>query len=136
MIRYLAFVLLLWLPQLVQAGVIVNPGVPLEQSSRQFLLSVFTLKTRTWPDGQAIHVYILPPQGESHRRFVKDDLKLFPYQLVKIWDRAVFSGAAKSPTVVHSAQEMLMRVASQKGAIGYVLSDLEGGEGVRLLQIQ
>ena len=85
MIRLLIFLLLLMLPRIGFSEVIVNSNVSLDSVSRQYLLSVFSMQTRTWPEGQSIRVYILPPQQPEHRAFVKSELKLFPYQLVKIW---------------------------------------------------
>jgi hypothetical protein len=94
------------------------------------------MQTRTWPDGQSIRVYILPPQQPEHRAFVKSELKLFPYQLVKIWDRSVFSGSGQSPMIVESEEEMLRKVSENKGAIGYLLKGIEEDDNVKALRIK
>jgi hypothetical protein len=136
MIRPLIFLLLLMLPRIGFSEVIVNSNVSLDSVSRQYLLSVFSMQTRTWPDGHSIRVYILPPQQPEHRAFVKSELKLFPYQLVKIWDRSVFSGSGQSPMIVESEEEMLRKVSENKGAIGYLLKGIEEDDNVKALRIK
>ena len=136
MIRPLVFLLLLMLPRIGFSEVIVNSNVSLDSVSRQYLLSIFSMQTRTWPDGQSIRVYILPPQQPEHRAFVKSELKLFPYQLVKIWDRSVFSGSGQSPMIVESEEEMLRKVSENKGAIGYLLKGIEEDDNVKALRIK
>lgn len=136
MIRPLIFLLLLMLPRIGFSEVIVNSNVSLDSVSRQYLLSIFSMQTRTWPDGQSIRVYILPPQQPEHRAFVKSELKLFPYQLVKIWDRSVFSGSGQSPMIVESEEEMLRKVSENKGAIGYLLKGIEEDDNVKALRIK
>jgi len=135
MIRFLVLLLLLMLPRIGLSEVIVNTSVSLDNVNRQFLLSIFSMQTRVWPDGQPIRVYILPPNQPEHRSFVKNELKVFPYKLVKIWDRSVFSGSGFSPKIVGSVDEMLTKVAKYKGAIGYVMTDIEGGQDVKTLQV-
>lgn len=136
MIRLLLFLLLLVLPRMVSSEVIVNSRVSLDSVSRQYLLSIFSMQTRVWPDGQSVRVYILPPHKAEHQMFVKKELKLFPYQLVKIWDRSVFSGSGQSPMVVGSFDEMLNKVSKNKGAIGYISSDREVGSDVKKLHVE
>lgn len=135
MIRLLLFLLSLTFSRIGLSEVIVNSSVSLEHVSRQYLLSIFSMQTRVWPDGQSVRVYILPPHQSEHQAFVKTELKVFPYRLVKIWDRAVFSGAGQSPMVVGSYQEMLDKVSSNKGAIGYMSTDMEVGSDAKKLQV-
>lgn len=124
------------LPRIGLSEVIVHSNVSSDTVSRQYLLSVFSMQTRIWPDGQPVRVYILPPHQPEHRAFVKSELKLFPYQLVKIWDRSVFSGSGQSPMIVDSEEEMLRKVSENEGAIGYLLKGIEGGDNVKILQIK
>ena len=135
MIRVLVLLLLL-LPRTALSEVIVNSDVSIDKVSRHYLLSVFSMRARTWPDGKAVRVFILPPYQPPHKKFVKQELGLFPYQLIKIWDRAVFSGAGQSPIVVANHREMLERVKSTAGAIGYIQDPkFQGGDDVKVLQV-
>lgn len=116
-------------------GVVVNSGVAEISVSRQFMLSVFAMRTQRWPDGTPIQVFVLPDDHPHHIQFVKSSLHIFPYQLRNIWDRAVFSGSGQSPHVVQTEQEMLERLRIVKGAVGYTSKDLEDEQGVKQLEI-
>lgn len=118
--RYLA-VLLLILSQLAGAdAVIVHPDVKVASLSPQSLRSIFTMRSTRWPDQNAIYVFVLPDSHPLHRSFVKTQLNMFPYQLRMIWDRSVYSGAGYPPILVPTISEMLVRVQSTKGSIGYI----------------
>lgn len=75
---------------------------------------------KTWPDGTKIRVFVLSDDDPLHRSVSKEKLNVFPYQLRSIWDRLVFSGAGQAPIKVNSNEEMLAKVASTPGAIGYL----------------
>lgn len=100
--------------------VIVHPGVD-KSLSRNTLRSIYSMKLQTWDDGSEITVFILDPVGEDHRNFCLEVLNIFPYQLQRVWDVLVFSGTGQSPIVVESEQEMIERVKSTPGSIGYVI---------------
>lgn len=135
MIKVLAFLCLL-LPGIATAEVIVNSGVTIDSIGRQYLLSVFSMRVRSWPDGQPVRVFVLPEHHDIHRDFVKRELKVFPYQLKTMWDRLVFSGAGQSPVVVESQEEMIERVSVTAGAIGYVAAADQGGTDVKHLEVK
>lgn len=116
-------------------GVVVNTGVSEISVSRQFLLSAFAMRTKRWPDGTPIHVFVLPDEHPHHVLFVKSSLHIFPYQLRNIWDRAVFSGSGQSPNTVQSEEEMLERIRTVRGAVGYTSKELEGEQGVKQLNV-
>jgi hypothetical protein len=117
------------------AEAIINASVSEAGVSRAFLLSVFSMRVNRWPDGLPIHVFVLPDDHPDHVLFVKSRLQVFPYQLRNTWDRAVFSGSGQSPHIVHSVDEMLERVRTVKGSIGYINRDLEGEQGVKTLEV-
>lgn len=119
-----------------QAGsVVVNTAVGEHSVSRQFLLSAFAMRKTRWPDGTPIQVFVLPDENPHHIRFVKSSLHIFPYQLRNIWDRAVFSGSGQSPHTVQTEEEMLERIRTVKGAVGYTSKELEGEQGVKQLKV-
>lgn len=137
MIKRLIFAL--WITTIPLPGVaevIVHPDVRFETVSRQYLVSVFTMRTRVWPDGQPVRVFILPNSTPQHRQFAKQTLGLFPYQLTRIWDRQTFSGASQLPHTVKTAAEMIERVRITPGAVGYIMQPIEGEKGVKLLEVQ
>ena len=116
-----------WIAAPLSAGdssrveVITSPdrgNVPLD---RGFLRAVFTMRARTWPDGQPVKVFVLPDESEPHRRFCNELLGIYPYRLRNGWDRAVFTGTGLSPRTVDSLEEMEASVRQTPGAIGYVI---------------
>lgn len=134
--RLLLICLLSLLSGVVSADVIVHPEIQSKQVSRQYLLSIFSMRTRTWPDQKPVRVFVFPYKHSAHQNFTKNTLRIFPYQLRNIWDRAVFSGAAQSPTVVYSQEEMLKVVSETEGAIGYLPGSLQEVEHVHVLEIR
>lgn len=114
----------------------MHSGVQSEAVTRQYLLSVFSMRTRTWPGGQPIRVFVLPYKHSVHQDFSKNVLGIFPYQLRSIWDRALFSGAGQSPTVVPTVDIMLEKVRSTTGAIGYLPPMEEEVQHVNVLEIR
>ena len=77
------------------------------------------MRQRFWPDGQKIHVYVLPDNNDYHRQFTKTKLNMFPHQFRRIWDRLIFSGTGQAPSTVESIEEMRDKISSTPGAIGY-----------------
>ena len=103
--------------------VIAHPNAPVEKLSTVGLRAIFGMRQRTWPQGDAIKVYVLPDQNPVHDRFAKQLLLTFPYNLRRIWDRRVYSGTGQSPKAVKSQGEMLSIIATTENAIGYIRRD-------------
>jgi hypothetical protein len=137
-LRKLLAIILLALPQVSQAGIVIaHPDVAITSISSQGLRSVFSMRSSRWPDQKPIRVFVLTDKHPLHRSFVKSNLGMFPYQLRMIWDRSVFSGAGFPPILVSSPQEMLLRVQSTKGAVGYMDDNsLPLLKGVKIIEIQ
>jgi ABC-type phosphate transport system substrate-binding protein len=117
-------------------NVIANASVPADELSLATLRSVFLVRTREWPDGAPITVFVLPDRDASHVEFCTRLLKTFPYVLRDSWDRAVFTGTGRAPIEVPSQQELLRRVAGTRGAIGYFQAEKTPDGKVKLLQIR
>ncbi|HDL07753.1 MAG TPA: hypothetical protein ENG35_03325 [Desulfobacteraceae bacterium] len=100
-------------------SIIVNPQVVRGTVSRNSLQAIFGMRFHTWPDGIPIKVFVLPDNHPLHKKFCKDELNIFPHQLRWCWDRQVFSGTGQAPIEVSTPKEMLEKVASTPGAIGY-----------------
>lgn len=92
--------------------------VPLD---RRFIRAVFTMRTRTWPDGTPVKVFVLPDESDAHQRFCNELLGIYPYSLRNGWDRAVFTGTGLAPRTMDSLEEMEKTVRQTPGAIGYVV---------------
>jgi ABC-type phosphate transport system substrate-binding protein len=115
--------------------VITNVTVSEKTLPKTALRAVFGMRLQTWPDGTAIKVYVMPDDAPLHAAFSKEKLNVFPYQLRSAWDRLVFSGTGQAPETVNSPEEMLAKVASTPGAIGYLPKSHMDGR-VNVLQIK
>jgi ABC-type phosphate transport system substrate-binding protein len=104
-------------------NVIAHPGIHNTELSLNELRSIFSLRARQWPDGTSITVFVLRDEQEVHRQFLLKTLKMLPHQLRRQWDRYIYSGIGQGPVVVESQEEMLNKVKSTPGGIGYI----EGG---------
>lgn len=114
--------------------IIVNSTVTQETISANTLRAIFGMRLRTWENGSPITVFVLATNHPTHVKFTKDALGVFSYQLERAWDRLVYSGTGQAPIEVFSEREMLMKVATTPGSIGYVKEE-SIDERVRRLQI-
>jgi hypothetical protein len=115
--------------------VITHSGINEKYLSRSGLRAIFGMRTHIWPDGTAVKVFVMPDDAPLHAVFSKEKLNVFPYQLRAAWDRLVFSGTGQAPETVTSPEEMLAKVASTPGAIGYLTKSRMDGR-VNVLQIK
>lgn len=99
---------------------IVNPSLTSIPLDRSLLRALFAMRVRQWPDGSPVRVFVLPDDDPLSDQFYRERLGMYSYMLRRSWDRMVFTGTGFAPTVVQSEQEMIERVLSTPGAIGYV----------------
>ncbi|MBV1919121.1 MAG: hypothetical protein KUG73_00450 [Pseudomonadales bacterium] len=104
---------------------VVNDSVEIEQISIDSLRAIYSLRQLSWSDGVEITTFVLDIDGDAHRQFCRDLLKVYPHQLKKGWDRMEYTGRARVPKVVQSEQMLLDLVKQIPGAIGYVQRDVE-----------
>jgi ABC-type phosphate transport system substrate-binding protein len=103
-----------------QVVLIAHPNVANTSLTRDTTRAIFAMRQRSWPDGQAVRVFVLPNDHPVHARFAKERLTVYPHQLQLAWDRMVFSGTGQAPSQVNTQSEMLERVATTPGALGYL----------------
>ncbi|MCH9639993.1 MAG: substrate-binding domain-containing protein [Betaproteobacteria bacterium] len=118
-----------------QYQVVAHPDVIEKALTVNVLRAIFSMRMRTWSDGQAIKVFVLDDNDALHHSFSKEKLNVFPYQLRLAWDRLVFSGTGQAPINVSSQEEMRSKVASTPGAIGY-LETIYIDDDIHVLQIR
>ena len=114
--------------------IIAHPDVE-HTLSRNTLRSIYSMRLSSWADGKNISVFVMNPSGEEHRQICLEVLNVFPYQLQRVWDVLVFSGTGQSPIVVKTKQEMIEKVSSTPGAIGYI-SDSEVPANVKVINVE
>lgn len=99
---------------------VANPNVAIHRLNRDTTRAIISMRQRSWPDGQAVRVFVLDNNHPVHARFTKEQLSVYPHQLQLAWDRMVFSGTGQAPDRVTNQVEMRERVASTPGALGYL----------------
>lgn len=100
--------------------VISHPSVEVKSLSSSQLRRIYSMRQIRWPNNDTIVVFVLPSQHSTHKTFSKDILRIFPYQLDRIWNKLTFSGLGVAPRIVNSQAELLQAVMKTPGAIGYV----------------
>lgn len=96
---------------------------------------LFTMRLKNWPDGTLVRVHVLPDNHDVHRRFANEILGLYPYQLRRGWDRQLFSGTGQAPVTVANEREMLDRLVTTPGAIGYLSRAVEH-PALRVIEVE
>lgn len=114
--------------------VIVSPSVASTKLDRRLLRAVFMMRVRQWPDGSPVRVFVLPDDDPLSDQFYREQLGMYSYVLRRAWDRMVFTGTGFAPTIVQSEREMIERVRSTPGAIGYVRQRELSESDARLLR--
>ncbi|NRB42135.1 MAG: hypothetical protein HRU20_27310 [Pseudomonadales bacterium] len=132
---FLYSVLLLFSCQLASQSLVVNSGTQLESVTLNAARAIFSMRLKQWPDGFPITVYVLSDTSEIHRDFTRNKLLMFPHQLRRSWDRYVYSGMGIAPIELKTEQEMMEKVASTPGAIGYLSKEFKD-DRVRAITIQ
>ena len=103
-----------------ELNVMVNESVMVAELSRSELRQIFTGQRQYWSDGTKITVFVLQDRDELHKRFCRDILQMFPYQLSRLWDQITYSGQGLTPVRVTSYQALIDALENTTGAIGYV----------------
>lgn len=114
---------------------IAFPATSEETVPRASLRAIFGMLLQKWPADTPVKVFVQRDDAPDHATFSKTVLQVFPHQLRMAWDRQIFSGQGQYPEQVGSAQEMLTRVSSTPGAIGYVKAS-EVNQNVRVLKVR
>jgi ABC-type phosphate transport system substrate-binding protein len=114
---------------------IAHPSLSERRLSQNEARALFYMRKHTWSDGLAVTIFVLNDDSDIHRNFSKQRLGLFPYRLRRVWDRHLYSGTGRIPEVVKNSREMVKRVASTPGAIGYAERE-SINEGVQIIEIR
>ena len=114
---------------------VVNQQLKQDSISRHGLSGIFKMRLHKWNDGTAVIVFVLADQQPLHKSFCKTVLNVFPHQMRRIWNRLIFSGSGQSPIQLNDKDEMIKKLSTIEGSIGYLrTSDIQ--EGIKVLQIR
>jgi len=100
--------------------IITHPAIETTSLTTAQLRRIFSMRQLLWRSGTPIVVYVLPSKHKLHQKFTKKMLRMFPYQLDRIWNKLTYSGMGSAPIVVSNTQALVDAVMKTPGAIGYV----------------
>ncbi len=104
-----------------QVSVIAHPSVPVSQLDHDQLLDYYTGELDTWNDGSVVVILDLKTRNETRKRFYSY-LGKSASRIKTIWIRKKLSGEGNPPQAFKTDQEIMAKVASTPGAIGFVAS--------------
>ena len=132
---FLSFFFIVSIAPLYAQTLLVHKGLNISTISQDKLRAIYSMRTRVWPDGTPITVFILNPDSALHREFCLKKLEIFPYQLQRVWDVMVYSGTEQSPINLKTETEMIRKISRVPGAIGYI-SEIGVSDDVKIIDIQ
>jgi len=114
-----------------QVAVIANPSVPVEAIEKSELEDFYTGDIRQWSDGESVIVFDLKPKGEVKNIFYQY-LGKSTSRMKSIWMKNMLLGEGDPPESIQSEEELLEKVVSTPGAIGFI-SQAKTSEEVKIL---
>ena len=124
-------------PAAADVAVIVNKSVPLDTITSSHLLDLYTGDIRTWTNGEPVVLIDLKPKTDAKNMFY-DYLGKSSSRMKSIWMKNMLSGEGNPPQSFGSEADLLRKVASTPGAIGYLslpAAKLAGSDIITLLVI-
>jgi len=116
-----------------QVAVIAHKAVQADTLTQAQLLDYFTGDIKSWSDKTPVVVLDLKGQGEIKDSFYKL-LGLTSSRMKSIWLKKLLLGEGEAPEALKSEEEVVKKVASTPGAIGYVSRSKVNGD-VKILRI-
>jgi ABC-type phosphate transport system substrate-binding protein len=116
-----------------QVSVIANKSVSDASLTAAKVGSVYSLELTKWTDGAKIVVFDNATDAKEafYAGIGKDQLSL-----KKIWMKKQLTGEAKAPETASSDEDVVKKVSSTPGAIGYVKSSAVTGAVKVLLELK
>jgi len=102
-----------------QVAVIAHKSVPVDVIEKSDLLDCYTGDKSFWSDDKRVIIFDLKEKGDTRDAFYKY-LGISSTRMKSIWMKRMLSGDADPPEFLESEDKMLQKVASTKGAIGFV----------------
>jgi len=115
--------------------VIVNDAVPVNSLSMDEVGKVFQKARMRWPNGLTLEPVDLAEGAAVRDRFSRMVFSKTTQQVKAWWQTQIFSGSSVPPVELASEQAVIDYVRLHAGAIAYVSSSMNLGEGVRRLRV-
>jgi ABC-type phosphate transport system substrate-binding protein len=117
-----------------QVAVIANKSVSDASISSSKVESVYMLKDKTWSDGKGVILFTLKSDNGTVEKFFSSFGKSSS-DMKKLWMKAQLTGEGMAPEALGSEDEVVNKVASTPGAIGFVDAQKVNGNVKVLLTI-
>ena len=102
-----------------QVAVIAHKEVPLDTLSKAQLLDFYSCEIKFWSKELPVVVLDLKPQTEAKTSFYKF-LGMTASRMKSLWLKKMLMGEGEPPGAVKTEEEMLNKVATTPGALGFV----------------
>jgi ABC-type phosphate transport system substrate-binding protein len=118
-----------------QVVIIANKSVSANSLSKSKVADIYSLNIKNWDNGEKIILFDLKGNSGTKEKFYSfigksnSDMK-------SLWMRAQLTGAGFAPATLISEEEVLNKVASTPGAIGYVSPKVVTGSVKVLAKIE
>lgn len=116
-----------------QVAIIAHKAVPVDTLTHAQVRDYYTGDVKSWSDKTPVVVIDLKAQSEIKDAFYKL-LGLTSSRMKSIWLKKLLLGEGNPPEALKSVDEVMKKVASTPGAIGYVSQSMVSGE-VKVLRI-
>jgi ABC-type phosphate transport system substrate-binding protein len=121
-------------PAFGQVSIIANKNIDASSITFSVLRNIYQLDTKEL-GGTSLTLFDLNIEGPAKKTFC-DAVGLSTMELRKVWLRKQLTGNGKPPQAITTEAEMIARVASTPGAIGFVSSASVTSDVKVLLQIR
>lgn len=102
-----------------QVAVIANKSVADSKITVSKAAEIYLLKSKTWSDGKGVVPFTLKTDNDASSKFFGAVGKS-SMELKKVWMKLQLTGEGQAPEGLGSEDEILSKVASTPGAIGFV----------------
>ncbi|MFT7696453.1 MAG: hypothetical protein ACI8P2_005089, partial [Candidatus Latescibacterota bacterium] len=116
-----------------QVAVIAHLDAPADTLANTRLLDFYTGDVQTWNGEMAVVFFDLKPRNKVKKTFYHF-LGKSPSRMKSIWMKRMLAGEGEPPQALSSSREMLEKVATTPGAIGFAHRDSVHGP-VKVLAI-
>lgn len=116
-----------------EVAIIAHKSVPTDSLSQRELFDIYTGEIRQWKNGDPIVAHDMTQEGSIRESFYKF-LGSKSSRVKSIWVKNLLMGEGSPPESVKSEAEVVAKVASTPGAIGFVSSEYTG-DSVKILAV-
>lgn len=100
--------------------VLITQEYQMHAFDKDTIVKIFTKKVTRWADGQLITVFIKPINSIEHKDFVQSWLNMSNSKYKQELEKQTYSGKSLSVVEVDSDAEMVLKISSTIGSIGYI----------------